>query len=251
LPAALPSDTQQVYDFFVQNGYTPAQASGLVGNFIQESGLNPEISNTTSGAEGLAQWLGSRQQPGLITGNVGTDLENQLRYVLTELRGSESSSGAALAQATTPSQAASVVFSDYERAGDSSLGTREQYAQEVYQTFGSSTPQTTSILSPIGKVGSDIAGGVGDVLGGIGGTAANAAGNLGGSSIVGDLGNIGTGISDIGQALNPANWLKNGVELVGILGGVALVVLAMWRAAPDKTKQNVGQAAELAPLAAA
>lgn len=263
MAAALPSDTQEVYDYFVNAGYTPAQSAGIVGNLIQESSLNPEITNTSSGATGIAQWLGSRLIPGLVTGNPQTDLETQLGYVVKELGTTEQQAAQELRGTTTPAAAAAAIMQYYERPGDNSLALRQNYAQEVYAAYGSSTPaQTTSILSPIGSaasdlasgvgsVFSDLASGVGSVVGGVGSTAANTAGNLGGTGIVGDLGAIGTGVGDIASALNPQTWLHNGVELIGILAGASLVVFALWRAAPGKqtfeqVQGNAEQAGRLA-----
>lgn len=45
--------------YFEQKGYTPAQAAGIVGNFMGESGLNPAASNGSH--SGIAQWDAARR----------------------------------------------------------------------------------------------------------------------------------------------------------------------------------------------
>lgn len=65
-----PEDRQrEAYDFFIGKGYTPAQASGIVGNLIQESGHNLNVNaigdkNLGPGQEayGIAQWRLTRKE---------------------------------------------------------------------------------------------------------------------------------------------------------------------------------------------
>ena len=48
--------------YFVDRGMTPYGAIGLVGNLYRESNLSPDSVNSSSGAYGIAQWLGSRKR---------------------------------------------------------------------------------------------------------------------------------------------------------------------------------------------
>jgi hypothetical protein len=59
--SSLPANAQYVFNQAIAQGYTPAQAAGIVGNLQAESGQNidPTIVNEI-GASGIAQWLGGR-----------------------------------------------------------------------------------------------------------------------------------------------------------------------------------------------
>src|ERR1700685_1253876 len=46
----------QIYEFFVNNGYTSAQACGVVGNIQAESNFNPHATGDGGLAHGLCQW---------------------------------------------------------------------------------------------------------------------------------------------------------------------------------------------------
>ena len=54
------SREEQIFRFFKSKGFTDGQAAAWVGNLKQESGLSTTVVNKSSGATGLAQWLGSR-----------------------------------------------------------------------------------------------------------------------------------------------------------------------------------------------
>ena len=82
--------TQQVYNFFVNTmGYTPDQAAGAAGSLYFESGgMNPTISNSGSGAYGIAQWLGSRfTHLQTYEGSKYNTLEGQVDFLKAELTG--------------------------------------------------------------------------------------------------------------------------------------------------------------------
>lgn len=83
-------------------GYSDAQASGIVGNLIQESSMNTGAINRGDGSDGsnsigIAQWNGQRAK-GLhsFAGERGSDVSNldtQLDYIHHELNSSESAAG--------------------------------------------------------------------------------------------------------------------------------------------------------------
>jgi hypothetical protein len=47
---------QQAFNFFVSKGLTAAQSAGIVGNLIQESGVNPNAVEPNGVGHGIAQW---------------------------------------------------------------------------------------------------------------------------------------------------------------------------------------------------
>lgn len=129
---------------------TPAQAAGVVGNLMRESGLNPGINEGGAvglprgvGGYGLAQWTGSRQSDlvrfaggGAAAGNMQT----QLRFMISELLGPESKALASLRRAKSPEEAAVVFDRDYERSGIKALGERKANARKVFGELAGTGP---------------------------------------------------------------------------------------------------------------
>jgi len=109
-------------NYFVQQGWTPAQAAGLVANLQAESGknLNPDALNSKEQAYGIAQWRGSRQQDfakQMGKPLQGSGLQDQLKFVQWELNNTEAKAGQALKNAKTAEDAAAIVDHYYERSG--------------------------------------------------------------------------------------------------------------------------------------
>lgn len=130
-------NAQFAYNFFKEKGFTPHQAAGLVGNFTQESNVNPNITNRI-GAFGAAQWLGPRKEA-LIAfakskGKPANDLKTQLEFTLHELNTTEKKAKSALLKTKTPEQAALVVRKKYERPGESEANDKRRInaAQNLY-----------------------------------------------------------------------------------------------------------------------
>jgi len=149
-------NAKTAYQFFLSKGLSAAQAAGIVGNLEQESGVNPESVQPNGPGRGIAQWSqGGRWNPSLMTGNNAQDLNNQLNFIWQELQSNSSYGLGALQKQTTPTGAAQVFGTDYERYGVA--GARTQDAQDVYNAalsgnWGSSpinaTPASFSITSP-------------------------------------------------------------------------------------------------------
>lgn len=109
---------KSIREFFEGKGLSNAQAAGIVGNFSQESALNP---NAPGG--GLDQGQGSRAH--------GGPLLSQLEAIWAELMGPERGSLAALRHTRTPEQAARVFSQRFERPEIPNLPAREKYAREA------------------------------------------------------------------------------------------------------------------------
>jgi len=93
-------------------GLSALGAAGLVSRWANvEASGGPASRNPSSGAFGIAQWLGSRLRP--INGN--TNFYAQLSYAAQELNGSEARAGNVLRNALTIDEAARGA-SMYERA---------------------------------------------------------------------------------------------------------------------------------------
>lgn len=115
--------------FFVKQGWSPAQAAGIVANLWNESKLNPVGPPGDAGAaRGIAQWHPDRQarlrQYAASTGGNPGDLLTQLGFVHWELNNTERAAGDRLRAATNPAQAAALVDQHYERSAGLSRGAR-------------------------------------------------------------------------------------------------------------------------------
>lgn len=113
----------QAMSYFQSQGWSEAQAAGIVANLDAESGMDPNINQIGGGpGYGLAQWEGPRQAS--FREWAGKDIRNstfaeQLEFIQWELTHTEAHAGDALRQVNDPREAASVVTRLYERPADS------------------------------------------------------------------------------------------------------------------------------------
>ena len=151
-------EQQFAIQFYVKQGFTPAQASGIVARLSVESGnnLNPAALGDKGTAYGVAQWRGDRQQ-GLRDWAASQGLdpsrrETQLAYVPHEMKTRETGAWQRLQGATDHAGAVNAMM-DYERpAGwktgspqtgmhyDKTLQLAAQFAGAPVQTVSSSAP---------------------------------------------------------------------------------------------------------------
>jgi hypothetical protein len=102
--------------YLTRKGLTRAQAAGVVGSLMQESGLRTKAVNPSSGALGIGQWLGGRKTNLLNSGKSG-GLQGQLDFLWSELQGPERAALTRLRGAHTVSDAASAFTWGFERPG--------------------------------------------------------------------------------------------------------------------------------------
>jgi len=125
------------FNYLQQKGLQPHQAAGVVGNFTQESNMNPGITNSI-GAFGAGQWLGSRKkalfQYAKTTGKDPYHLQTQLDFTLHELSTTEKKAGNALGNTKTSAEAARVFRKMYERPGEAEANDKRriQEAKKLY-----------------------------------------------------------------------------------------------------------------------
>ena len=152
---AISASQRVALQYFTSQGWTQAQAAGIVANLTQESGLNPKAFNGAGGgqgAQGVAQWRGNRltnfQTFAGHPMNQST-LEEQLAFVNYELtQGTEKSAGAKLKATTSATDAATVVDTYYERSGGASLQNRITVANTLMRGADNLSGQGTT--PPIG-----------------------------------------------------------------------------------------------------
>jgi hypothetical protein len=147
------STGQSIAQKLVASGWTPEQAAGIAGSFMQESGGDPTARNKTSGAYGLGQWLGSRRKDfETYSGKPleGSSLDDQIAFFNYETTHKEKRAGDLLRQAKTASEAAEIHSKYYERPGaaEANIARRQQYADMIYkgqqQIAGTNTPLATT-----------------------------------------------------------------------------------------------------------
>jgi hypothetical protein len=127
----LPDNVTAIVSFLLANGYSDNAAAGIAGNMYQESKGDPESEGMGGG--GL---IGFTPLPaGYVTGNPAADLQTQLNAVLTYNQG-WASYLPALNAAASPSDAASIYVTDFERAGIPAASTREASAENVASACG-------------------------------------------------------------------------------------------------------------------
>lgn len=108
---------QQVLNFFQKKGLSEHQARGILGNLMQESRGNHIITNKTSGAFGLAQWLGPRKQKLMQKYGPNPTVQQQLEFIWEELNTSESKAFQKLLNTNTIADATRAFAQHFERAG--------------------------------------------------------------------------------------------------------------------------------------
>lgn len=111
--------------YFIDKGYTPQQAAGIVGNLIQESGAGLNTTAVHDGGTGFGiagfrdPTPGQGRKTNLLNFAKGSgadprDLFTQLDFVHKELQGSEGAANRNLLRASDPA-AAATAFAGYER----------------------------------------------------------------------------------------------------------------------------------------
>jgi hypothetical protein len=155
----LTSEAQYALDYFMNAGFTPAQAAGLVANLQAESGasLNTKAVGDAGTAFGIAQWRGDRAARfKSMYGKdvVNSSLDEQLSYVLWELSNTEKTAGAKLRNAKTEAEAAAIVDQYYERSSGAHRDRRVAGAGMLLASYkpssgtgaGTSTPVANEVL---------------------------------------------------------------------------------------------------------
>jgi len=125
-------------EFFLDQGWTPEQAAGLVANLQAESYDRIDPAAENGGAYGIAQWRGSRKrdfEEEMGRPLKGSSLMDQLKFVQHELNNKESNAGRLLKQATTAAQAAAIVDEFYERSGGAAIRRRIALANSLLTAF--------------------------------------------------------------------------------------------------------------------
>ena len=236
------TNAQKVYQDLTSLGMTPAAATGVVGNLVAESGVNPLANEgAVSGqGQGIVQWsLNGRWQTLLKwAAGQGKDphaLATQEEFMINEM----ASDGVwnALAGQTNVTTAANIVMTKYEMPADQSAANATYRANLGIQAVGS-TPAGTSGLSKLVNGLTNL-------------TAPNASQAVQGASS--DAAGAVAGAAS--SALSAAqSALLGGTEQIVIKGAFVLLAVGLaaggaWKLTSGPRAKAMDTAGKLAPLA--
>ena len=156
-----PNTRRAVWDFFTGMGYSKEATAGIMGNFQQESGIDPKIiqGGGKGPAAGIAQWENYNKKSARWAdlnnyaqskGKDWTDLQTQLEFVHKELEGSAPDTYTAsllkkrggiekLKSLTNVKDAVHMFEETFERAGKPMWEKRYKYADSIYNEFANSS----------------------------------------------------------------------------------------------------------------
>ena len=132
------TNADRIYVFLEQKGMNKIQICAILGNLYQESGLNPEISESNGIGYGLAQWSFERKSKLLAKYDNPADIKNQLDYLWYELTELEMWTGGYenIFYNTTNLKEATIAFcSGFERAGIPMMDRRISYAEYYFNLY--------------------------------------------------------------------------------------------------------------------
>lgn len=147
-------NAKSIYQTLVQNGATPEGACAVLGVWQLESNLNPKAVNSSSGATGLAQWLGIRltklQTYASSKAKPHTDIGTQVEFALKEFDDPYYAQSKKALRSKDISSAVRTLVMNYEGlsqdASQQFLDQRTKYAQNWYGKF-KGDKITSSIVS--------------------------------------------------------------------------------------------------------
>ena len=167
--SALSSNTHTAFNFFVAKGLTKRQSAGIVGNLMQESGVDPRAIQFGGGpGRGIAQWsVGGRwdtsHDDNVVWyanqhGKSRWGLALQLGFIWYELHGVGGYGLHALRETTTIRDATLVFMRDYEICGACDATNRILFARQVFDAYATSAaPAPVTCYSP--TLGGEVGGG--------------------------------------------------------------------------------------------
>ncbi|MCP9356713.1 C40 family peptidase [Liquorilactobacillus satsumensis] len=139
-------NAQIIWNYLINQGWAKAAVAGVLGNLQQESNINPTSTNSSSGAHGIAQWLGERlsNEKSFATEHSKDpdSIQAQVMFLYEEANGTEKSNlGDYAKNSTNPSIAAVQWELRFERAGKNEANNivRASNAEYWYNKFKDST----------------------------------------------------------------------------------------------------------------
>ena len=248
---------RQLYDNLTSaEGFSPAQAAGILGNAQVESGFSPTAYNGKEGAIGLFQWEGGRRSAldafAAAHQLAETDPAAQIGYLDSELAGPYAGVAAQIRQAGDPATAARLwdvgpggvnSGTGFENSSGSATSQRMSDAQAIYAQLaagqqltgggaGSSAFAATSTslanIAPGGML--DPLNWPTEIISGVGSAASSAAGSVAGSVL--------------------KVVLPFATKAFFVVTGLGVVAMGLYRASKPARQKIEQVAPEVAPLLA-
>jgi hypothetical protein len=141
---------EKAYNFFVTKGLKNFQSAGIIGNLMQESGVNPKSNQSGGPGRGIAQWSegGRWEQLKKFVSNPDNfddgktreaeSLEGQLAFLWHEMEkvAPWNETLPAIKGTQTVEQATEVFENKFEKAGIPNMPNRIKYARQVLDKYG-------------------------------------------------------------------------------------------------------------------
>jgi murein DD-endopeptidase MepM/ murein hydrolase activator NlpD len=164
-------NTAKAFNFFVQQGFSAAQAAGIVGNFEAESGEHLDTKADNGSHHGIAQWdTGPNGRYDHLKAFAGAktppldpeSIDAQLQFVIEELNGGWKAAADDLKKQTNPTAAAESWLNLYEGAPGQQLEKRQEYARTALTDFGNTITTSSNTSASVSCVTSSS----GEIVGG-------------------------------------------------------------------------------------
>jgi hypothetical protein len=164
------SNAEKVFRYLTdKEGFTPEAAAGIIGNLMQESGVNPKSRQLGGGpGRGIMQWTESERWASLSAwaNNSGKDpwaLETQVEWMVKEMKSYGTYNR--IKSVTSYKKAVEIFEREMERAGTPNYPRRYKYAADALASFGGKAGGPGIQLGKgYGSEGSKIAGELGKFI---------------------------------------------------------------------------------------
>lgn len=156
-PINVNTAAKEAYNHYTSKGLPSHVAAGIVGNLMQESGLNTGASGDAGKAKGIAQWHPDRfkklQQWARSSGRDPFDLKTQLDYILVENDPTAGNFLQEMHKSGSAEKAAEIFSRKYERPGTPHMSNRMGYAKSLVkgQVGGSFNTTYANYLDLLGQ----------------------------------------------------------------------------------------------------
>lgn len=138
-----------IWNYLSSKGFSDNIVAGIMGNLQLESNFNTNALNASSGAFGLAQWLGGRksslQSYARSKGTSANNLQTQLDFLWKELNTTEKRTLDWLK--ANQNASAATVAAQFDRMFERSEGThipqRQKYANQILNKYGGSSSSSS------------------------------------------------------------------------------------------------------------
>lgn len=157
---SIPQRKAYITKFLKGKGYNDIQTHAIIGNLQQENGrFDTSFANSSSGALGIAQWLGSRKKNLMKYGN-HNDIDTQLNFLHSEIQGSSEwtknvGGKNAFFNAKDIPTAVKIFRKDFERPGEHEANDNKR-VKYAYQSAGLKDSEIPSLINLNTKTESNI-----------------------------------------------------------------------------------------------